>query len=210
MRLQSDGPLARRRAARGIALDAPPRLLAKAGAVALHLDHPLLGRGRRHEAQPPGGGGRHRGARPHRPRLRGAPQPRRGNPSQGEQRGSMARSGCALQPGAWVASPRRPGVAGGLWRHQEATSDMSRGLPVSTCCSCTHSPCIGTTRHVKRSHGALCSRLKRERTAANTTPSSRGARYLSLATTRKVTYRTSHRAAASTVHPVPRSRASSV
>lgn len=61
MRLQSDGPLARRRAARGIALDAPPRLLAKAGAAALHLDHPLLGRGRRHEAQPPGGGGRRRG-----------------------------------------------------------------------------------------------------------------------------------------------------
>ena len=104
-------------------------------------------------------------------------------------------------------------MAGGLWRHQEVQSgpaDMPRGLPVSTCCSCTHSPCIGTTRHVKRSHGALCSRLKRERTAANTTPSSRGARYLSFATTRKVTYRTLHRAAASTVHPVPRSRASSV
>ena len=104
-------------------------------------------------------------------------------------------------------------MAGGLWRHQEVQSgpaDMPRGLPVSTCCSCTHSPCIGTTRHVKRSHGALRSRLKRERTAANTTPSSRGARYLSFATTRKVTYRTSHRAAASTVHPVPRSRASSV
>ena len=74
MRLQSDGPLARRRAGRGIALDAPPRLLAKAGALALHLDHPLLGRGRRHEAQPPGGGGRRRGARPLRPRRRDAAQ----------------------------------------------------------------------------------------------------------------------------------------
>ena len=117
-------------------------------------------------------------------------------------------------------------MASGMWRHQDGAPPRRRAtktarhqdgafhtrgdLPVSTCCSCTHSSRIGTTRHVTRSHGALCSRLKRERTAANTMPSSRGARYLSLATTRKVTYRTSHRAAASTVHPVPCSRASSV
>ena len=61
-------------------------------------------------------------------------------------------------------------------------------LPVRTCCSWTHPFFLGTTRHAIRASGALPSARKRWRTAANTWPCSRGARYLSFPSMRSSTY----------------------